>query len=76
MYLAGQKMSLQGAQRRYRIPVSDATEEYAYPVRVEIVRNGQKLVSDTVQKVRGGATSQLAITESDVGGELVAVASR
>lgn len=75
VYLAGQKMSLTGAERRYRIPTADPTKDYSYPVRVEVTRDGKKLVSDTKHIVRGGQVVEVAVAESD-SEELVAVAMR
>ena len=75
VYLAGQKMSISGTQRRFRIPVSDPGRTYSYPVRVEVVRNGRTLVSESKQKVRGGTQLQLTVAETD-SAELVAVTMR
>ena len=68
-------MTLTGAERRFRIPTANPTKDYVYSVRVEVVRDGQKLVSDTKQVLRGGKTIELAVAESDAS-ELVAVAQR
>lgn len=76
VYLVGQKMSLTGTERRYRIPVADPGKDYTYPVRVEVVRNGKTLVSETSHTVRGGQQVEVAVAESEDDGELVAVAVR
>ena len=76
VFLAGQKMTMTGAKRRYRIPTADPAREYNYPVRVVVVRDGKKLVSETKQKIRGGRNVELAVAEADSSGELVAVAMR
>lgn len=74
--LAGQKMSMTGTERRFRVPIADPTRDYTYPVRVEIERDGKKLVSETKHKLRGGASIELTIAETESAGELVAVAMR
>ncbi len=76
VYLANQKMSLTGTERKFRIPVADAGKEYSYPVRVEVVRDGKTLVSRSEQKVRGGQQFELAVAESVDDGSLVALARR
>lgn len=76
VFMYGQKMSMTGKVRRYRIPTANPTREYLYPVRVEVERNGQVLVSETKQRLRGGKIVTVAIAESDTDGELVAVAAR
>jgi uncharacterized protein (TIGR03000 family) len=76
VYLADQKMSLTGTERKFRVPVGDAGKEYKYPVRVEVVRDGKTLVSRTEQKLRGGQQVELAVAESVDDGSLVALARR
>ena len=76
VYLAGQKMSVTGKERRFRVPIADPTREYTYRVRVEVERNGKVLVSETKQKLRGGTQLDLAVAEADISGELVAIAMR
>ncbi len=76
VYLVDQKMTLTGTERRFRIPLADPGKEYTYPIRIEVVRNGQTLVSHSEQKVRGGQQVELAVAESVDDNELVAVAKR
>ena len=76
IYLANQKMSLTGTERKFRIPIADAGKEYSYPVRVEVVRDGKTLVSRSEQKVRGGQQFELAVAESADDGSLVVLARR
>jgi len=76
VYLVGQKMSITGPERHFRIPISDAGREYTYPVRVEVVRNGETLASETQHKIRAGQQVNVVISESDSADELVAVAMR
>ena len=76
IYLVDQKMTLTGTERRFRIPLADPGKEYTYPIRIEVVRNGQTLVSHSEQKVRGGQQVELAVAESVDDNELVAVAKR
>jgi len=76
VYLAGQKMSLTGVERRFRIPIAAAGKDYSYPVRVEVVRDGKTLVSNSEHKVRGGQQVELVVAESADDGTLVALARR
>jgi uncharacterized protein (TIGR03000 family) len=76
VYLVDQKMSLTGVERKYRIPLAEVGKDYTYPIRVEIVRDGKKLVSRSEQKVRAGQRFEVAVAESADAGELVAVAKR
>jgi len=76
VYLVGQKMTITGTERRFRIPLADPSKEYTYPVRVEVKRDGKTLVSETKQKLRGGQMLEVAVAESDSAGELVTVAMR
>ncbi len=75
VFLAGQKMTMTGAERRFRIPTADPTKDYKYPVRVEVERNGETLVSESTHTLRGGKQVEIAVAESDTN-ELVAVAAR
>ena len=68
-------MTMTGTERRFRIPTANPTKDYSYPVRVEVERDGKKLVSDTKHTVRGGRVIEVAVAESD-SDELVAVAMR
>ncbi|MCA9051112.1 MAG: TIGR03000 domain-containing protein, partial [Planctomycetaceae bacterium] len=76
VYLCGQKMTITGPERRYRIPIADPSREYDYQVRVEVVRDGKTLSSETTHKVAGGRTLEVSVTPAADSGELVAVASR
>lgn len=65
VYFAGRKMVTQGTTRRYLVPVQKAGATYEYPIKVEVTRNGSKLVSETKHRVRSGQTVELTMTESN-----------
>ena len=64
VYFSGRKMVTPGATRRYLIPVPKAGTVYEYPIKVEVVRNGITLVSETKHQVQTGKTLELTLTES------------
>jgi len=76
VYLVDRKMSVRGKERRFRIPTRDSSREYTYPVRVEVIRDGQKIVSESIQRIRGGKQIKVAVSESKESGKLIAVAMR
>ena len=76
VFLAGQKMSLTGTERKFRIPVADATKAYSYSVRVEVTRGGKTLVSNSEHQVRGGQQVDLSVAESIDDGKLIELAKR
>ncbi len=76
VYLVNQKMTGEGTERRYRIPTQDPSRQYSYPVRVEVVRDGQKVVSNSVYRVRSGKQTEVKVAESKASGRLVTVAMR
>lgn len=65
VYFSGRKMVTQGTTRRYLIPVPKTGSVYEYPIKVEVVRNGAKLVSETTHRVQSGKTLELTMTESN-----------
>ena len=73
VYLVGQRMTLTGTTRRFRIPLKENGKEYNYQIRVETVRDGQTLTAESTPKVRGGQQLELKVVETDQK-ELVAVA--
>lgn len=65
VYFAGRKMVTAGTNRKYLVPIQKAGAVYEYPIKVEVVRNGAKLVSETRHKVQSGKTLELTMTESN-----------
>ncbi|MGE0610103.1 MAG: TIGR03000 domain-containing protein [Pirellulales bacterium] len=54
VYLVDQRMTAAGTVRQYNVPKLKVGKTYGYPLRVEIVRNGQKHVIEATQKIRQG----------------------
>lgn len=69
VYLVGQKMSLTGQQRTYRLPALEDGKTYDYPIKVEVVRNGVPVTVEHSQPVSSGVTSKIVIVEQ--AGQLV-----
>jgi uncharacterized protein (TIGR03000 family) len=63
VYLGGRRMMTQGTTRTYQIPVKVASASYNYSVRVELERDGQKLVASSSQAVSSGRNLQLQVSE-------------
>ena len=74
VYVAGQKTSLTGTQRRFSIRTADASKTYRYGLRVETVRNGKTLVSETTHTIRAG--QQISVNVAEAGSEELIVAAR
>ena len=71
VYLVGRKMKTKGTTRTYRIPLADASKDYTYPIRIEVVRDGETLVSETNKTIRADESVKVAVLETDEEGELV-----
>jgi len=76
VFLVNRKMAATGTERRFRIPTPDTPRELRYPVRVEVIRDGRKVVSNRVYRIRRGKTTEVSVAESKESGKLVAVAMR
>ena len=74
VFLAGQRMSMTGTSRVFRIPTKIAGEEYAYPITVEVTREGETRKIEHTGKVVSGRTHTVRINEN-VEQQLVAVAT-
>lgn len=70
IYLKGQKMTSNGALRTFNSPVLKTGQTYAYPIRVELVRNGQTLQAEGVQMVRAGDRVELQVNLNSDNGQL------
>lgn len=63
VYLVGQRMTLTGQQRTYRLPNLPEGKIYNYPIKVEIVRDGETVSVDYSESVSAGVTSSLLVFE-------------
>ncbi|MFV0443499.1 MAG: TIGR03000 domain-containing protein [Planctomycetaceae bacterium] len=54
VFLLNQRMTVTGAQRVFNSPKLKTDTVYGYMIRVECVRNGEKLVAEGKQRVRAG----------------------
>ena len=75
IYCMGKKTTTTGTNRRFVIPLSTAGQEYDYPIKIEIVRDGKTISTESVAKVQSGQTVELNVTESPEG-ELLALVQR
>ncbi len=66
VYLSGQKMSIEGPTRRFRIPISEAGRQYQYPIRVECERNGKMLTAEQSEVVSAGRVITVSVDESEL----------
>ncbi len=73
VYLMGQRMTLTGTTRRFRIPLKENGKDYGYQIRVETARDGQTLTAESTPKIRSGHQLELKVVETDQK-ELVAIA--
>ena len=71
----GQKMTITGTERQYSIPLPQAGVDFTYQIRVEVIRNGQTLVSSSEQQVRAGQRYAVAVNEA-AANQPLAVAGR
>lgn len=74
VYLKGQRMDVPGTVRKFRIQTTEPGVEYAYSVRVEIVRDGKVISAERNEAVVAGRTIRLKL--SDENSEAAVVASR
>ena len=72
VYLVGQKMTMTGTVRQFRIPVK-AGKTYEYPIRVELKQDGRTIVTTLSEKVTAGATVEVDVKASDDLNALVAI---
>jgi uncharacterized protein (TIGR03000 family) len=75
IYCMGKKTTTTGTTRRFVIPITRAGQEFQYPVRVELVRDGKTYVAESLARVQSGKTVELSIAESSEG-EVLALVQR
>jgi uncharacterized protein (TIGR03000 family) len=75
IYCMGKKTVTTGTTRRFVIPLAQSGQEFRYPIKVEIVRNGKTYVAESVAKVRSGKTVELTVAES-AEGEMLALVQK
>ena len=71
LYLGGNKTTMTGGLRKFKIPVTDSSRSYPYAIRAELVRNGQTFVAASTETLVAGQTVSVKVNDTDV-----AVASR
>ena len=64
VYLAGQRMNVTGESRHFRIPVTTGGKAYPYPVRVEVVQNGNVVVNSQTSTVMAGMITTVNVPRS------------
>jgi uncharacterized protein (TIGR03000 family) len=73
VYLSNQRMTLEGTTREFTVPGLTAGMEYRYPVRVEVVRDGQTLTANADQQLQAGQRLNLAFNQTAGQSEIVAL---
>lgn len=66
VFLSNQRMTLTGSVRHFRIPVTEAGREYAYPIRVELSREGRVLRTSRTEQVASGREIRVTLAEKDI----------
>jgi uncharacterized protein (TIGR03000 family) len=73
VYLSNQRMTLEGTVREFTIPGLKAGMEYAYPIRVDLVREGKTLTASAEQQLQGGQRLNLVFNQTAGQSEIVAL---
>jgi uncharacterized protein (TIGR03000 family) len=73
VYLSNQRMTLDGTVREFTIPGLKTGMEYAYPVRVDLVRDGKTLTANADQQVQAGQRLNLVFNQTDGQSQIVAL---
>jgi uncharacterized protein (TIGR03000 family) len=73
VYLSNQRMTLDGTVREFTIPGLKAGMEYAYPVRVDLVREGKTFTANADQQVQAGQRLNLVFNQTDGQSQIVAL---
>ena len=73
VYLSNQRMTIEGTVREFTVPGLKAGMEYRYPVRVDVVRDGQTLTANADQQVQAGQRLNLAFNQTAGQSEIVAL---
>lgn len=63
VYLVGQKMTMTGETRTFESPELQSGQSYVYPIRIEVVRNGETIAVEHQQVVRAGDNLELEFVE-------------
>lgn len=66
LFLGGNKTSVSGAVRKFKIPVSDSSKEYSYTIRAELVRHGQTYVAESTESLVAGKTISIKVNDVPV----------
>jgi hypothetical protein len=66
LFLGGNKTSVSGAVRKFKIPVADSSEEYSYKIRAELTRHGQTYVAESTELLVAGKTVSIKVNDVPV----------
>jgi len=72
VYLKGQRMEVPGTVRKFRIQTTDPGVEYAYSVRVDVVREGKVISAERHEAVAAGRTIRLKLSDDNSDAAVVA----
>ena len=70
IYFFEQKMALEGATRTFNSPELEAGQAYAYPIRVELQRDGKTYETSVQQQVHSGQRIELTVQFDEAAGQL------
>ncbi|MCP4507853.1 MAG: TIGR03000 domain-containing protein, partial [Fuerstiella sp.] len=63
LVLGGNKTSVSGNVRKFKIPVSDSRQSYPYTVRAEMTRGGQLFVAQSTETLVAGRTVSVKVND-------------
>jgi uncharacterized protein (TIGR03000 family) len=72
VYLSNQRMTLEGTVREFTVPGLTSGQQYRYPVRVDVVRDGRTYTANSDQEIQAGQRLNLVFTQSAGQSEIVA----
>ncbi len=73
VYLSNQRMTLEGTVREFVVPGLKAGMQYRYPIRVEVVRDGQTYSANSEQQIQAGQQLNLALSQATTQPEIVSM---
>ena len=63
LYLGGNRTSLSGPVRKFKIPVKAAGQGHQYSVKVILTRDGQKYVAQSTETLMAGKTVSVKVND-------------
>ncbi len=63
LILGGNKTSVSGNVRRFKIPLSDSRQTYPYTVRAEMTRGGQLFIAQSTETLVAGRTVSVKVND-------------